>query len=58
VVNDNKDGVVIRGSGELLNEVHGDGIPWLPWNRELLEKSIWLMTLGFGAEASHAGFAE
>ena len=35
-----QDGCEARGEGELLDEIHRNGVPWLLWDRELLEQSI------------------
>ena len=44
-INDDKDGVKTRGQGEFLNEVHGDGIPQVCWDWELLQESIGAVSL-------------
>ena len=51
-VHHNEDGGVTGGGGELLYEVHGDGVPWFLRNRKLLERSVGFVTRGFGAFAN------
>ena len=41
---DNKDGIETRGGWEFLNEVHGNGIPRMFWDWELLKESIGAMS--------------
>ena len=43
-VNDVEDGGVAVGRRKLFNEVEGNGMPWTRWNRELLNKSGWLVS--------------
>ena len=43
LVNDVEDGGVAVGRRRLFNEVEGNGMPWMRWNRELLDKSEWLV---------------
>ena len=45
LIDDNKDGIKTRGGQELLNEVHGDGIPWVFQDWELLKESTEVMSL-------------
>ena len=42
-VNDVEDGGVAIGRRKLFNEVEGNGMPWMQRNRELLDKSEWLV---------------
>ena len=42
--------------GEFINEVHGDGIPWVFWDWELLQESIGAMSLRLQAHTSGTGF--
>ena len=44
LVNDVKDGGVAVGRRKLFNEVEGNGMPWTQRNRELLNKSEWLVS--------------
>lgn len=39
----------------MLNEIHGDGIPWLLRNWELFEQSVWAMSRNFGIGAGGTG---
>ena len=43
-VNNVKDGDVAIGRRKLFNEVEGNGMPWTQQNRELLNKSKWLVS--------------
>ena len=43
-VNNVKDGSVAIGRRKLFNEVEGNGMPWTQQNRELLNKSEWLVS--------------
>ena len=54
VVYDNQNGRESRGSGELFNEVHRDGIPWAFGNQKLLQQAIWLVAGDLGMGASGA----
>ena len=54
-VDNNKDGGVSAGEREVLNEVHGDGVPWSLWHRKLLEESIGTMMQSFGTSAGSTG---
>ena len=38
----------------MLNEVHGDQIPWFLGNRELLEITVWSVSGSFGSSAGCA----
>ena len=51
-----EDGCEARRGGELLNEVHGDGIPWSFGNQELFEQSVGSVMRGFCSGAGGAGF--
>ena len=44
LVNNVKDGGVAVGRRKLFNEVEGNGMPWMRRNRELLNKSEWLVS--------------
>ena len=55
-INDYEDGCEARRGGELLDEVHGDGIPWSFGNRELFEQSVGSVTGSFCSGAGGAGF--
>ena len=44
LVNDVEDGGVAIGRRKLFNEVEGNGMPWTRQNRELLDKSKWLVS--------------
>ena len=54
MIHDDQDGVKARAWRKFLNEVHGDGVPGLFQDWELLQKSIGLVTLWLG---SHTGGA-
>ena len=45
LINDDKDGIKTRGGQEFLDEGHGNGIPWMFQNWELLKESIRVMSL-------------
>ena len=55
-INDDKNGGEAGGGWELFDEVHGDGVPWLIGDRELLESSVGAMTRGFRMVTSSTGF--
>ena len=38
----------------MLNEVHGDQIPWFLGNRKLSEITVWLVLGSFGSRAGRA----
>src|SRR6202030_4762079 len=44
--------------GELLNEIHQNGIPWFLGYGQLLERSIWFMPRGFCPTTSGARLAK
>jgi hypothetical protein len=46
-VYNNKNGGEAGGGRELFYEVHGDRIPWLVWDWELLDEPIRTMSFGF-----------
>jgi hypothetical protein len=54
---DYKDRSVAMGGWELLDKVHGDGVPWLLRDWELLKESVRMMSSGLGASAGGTGFA-
>ena len=54
-VNNNKDGGVSAGEREVLNEVHGDGVAWLLWHRNLSEESIGTIAWSFGMSTGSTG---
>jgi hypothetical protein len=56
-VYDDQDGGEAIGVGELLDEVHGDGVPGFLGDRKLLEGPIGTMTWNLGSSASGAGLA-
>ena len=56
---DNDEDCCITGGGrELLNEIHGDGIPRLLWDRKLFEASIWSVTGSFSSVTTSTGLTE
>ena len=55
-INDYENGCEAQRGGELLDEVHGDGIPWSFGNWELFEQPIGSVTRGFCSGAGGAGF--
>ena len=57
MVYDDQDGVEAGGWRKFLDEIHGDGIPGLFWDRKLLQKSVASMMLWFGSHTSGAGLA-
>ena len=44
--------------GEVLDEVHGNGVPWAFRDRELLEESVGFMSGCLGTLAGGTGVAE
>ena len=57
LIHNDQDGVKARGWGKFLYEVHGDGVPGLFWDQELLQESIGLVTLWHGSHTGGAGLA-
>ncbi|KIJ07281.1 hypothetical protein PAXINDRAFT_90685 [Paxillus involutus ATCC 200175] len=55
VVNDSQDSGESAGGGELLNEIHRDGVPWLLGNGELFKQPIGSVSRGFGSGAGSTG---
>lgn len=55
-INDDENGGEAGGGWELFDEVHGDGVPRLIRDRELLESSVGTMTRGFRTVTSSTGF--
>jgi hypothetical protein len=57
LVYNNEDGGEAGGDGELFYEVHGDRIPWLVQDWELLDEPIRTMSFGFRSSACSTGVA-
>ena len=55
-INDDENGGEAGGGWELFDEVHGDGVPWLIRDGELLESSVGTMTRGFRTATSSTRF--
>ena len=56
-IHDDQDDVKAGGQRKFLDEVHGDGVPGLFWDWELLQESIGLVTLQLGSHTGGAGLA-
>ena len=56
-IDDDQNSGESEGLRKLLDEVHGDGVPGLLGDRELLESSVWLVPGCLGSLTSRAGFA-
>ncbi|EJF59971.1 hypothetical protein DICSQDRAFT_63901 [Dichomitus squalens LYAD-421 SS1] len=56
-VDDNQDVCETVRVWQLLDEVHGDGVPWTLRDRELLEGSVGKVTESFGSRAGGTGLA-
>ena len=56
-IHDDQDSVEAGGCRKFLNEIHGDGVPGLFWDQELLQKSIWSVMLWLGLHTGGAGLA-
>lgn len=54
-IDDNEDSGEAKGVGELLDEIHGDGVPRFVGDRELLEGSVGLVTRSFRTSTSSTG---
>ena len=57
-VNNDEDCCITGGGRELLNEIHGDGIPRLLRDRKLFKTSIWSVTGSFSSVTTSAGLTE
>ena len=55
LIYDDQDNVQARGWRKFLNEVHGDGVPELFQDWELLQKSVGLVMLWLGLHTGGAG---
>ena len=53
-----QDSIKPRGWRKFLDEVYGNGIPWLFRDRKLFERSVGLVTLWLGLYTSNIGLAE
>ena len=56
-IDDDQNSGESEGLRKLLDEVHGDGVPGLLGDRELLESSVWLGPGRLGSLTSRAGLA-
>ena len=56
-IDDDQNSGESEGLRKLLDEVHGDGVPGLLGDRELLESSVWLMPGCLGSLTSRARLA-
>ena len=56
-IDDDQNSGESEGLRKLLDEVHGDGVPGLLGDRELLESSVWLVPGRLGSLTSRAGLA-
>ena len=57
-VNNNQDGCEAGGTREFLNKVHGNRVPGLLRNRELLEEAVGSVSWGLGPSACSTRLAE
>ena len=53
-VHNHKNRSVVAGGRELMDEIHGYGIPRFGQDRELLQVSIWFVLGGFGSSTGCA----
>ena len=56
-IHNDQEGVEARGWRKFLDEVHGDEVPGLFWDWELLQESVGSVMLWLGSHKSGAGLA-